>query len=74
MDTVIDYIRKFGKYLTIAACIAAVCYGIIFRRFFAPFEISLACWIGLLIWGGALGAAKLKKKYLESRSKSARTH
>jgi small-conductance mechanosensitive channel len=63
----VDYIRKVGKYLIFVSIAIAVLHGIIYQKIFAPFEVSIACWIGILLWGIGFGGGKLKK-YRAARS------
>jgi uncharacterized membrane protein (DUF373 family) len=62
-----DTVRQIGKYVVITTCIIAVAHGIIYRQYFAPFEISLACWGGLLLWVVGFAGVKIQK-YMASRS------
>ena len=51
-----EHLRQVGKILTISICIVAIFYGIMHKRYFAPFELSVACWIALTAWiVGAVG-------------------
>lgn len=68
---VLDYIRQGGKYLAMAMCAVAVVYGIANRQFWAPFYVSLACWVGLVSWGIGFGSLKLMD-YLNRRSSKKR--
>ena len=62
-----DYVRQIGKYVTITSCIIAVGCGIVNWKYFAPFEISVICWVGLILW--ITGAAGIRiQKYLAQRS------
>ncbi|MDQ7785350.1 MAG: hypothetical protein RDU20_20875 [Desulfomonilaceae bacterium] len=62
IDKVLDLIRLLGKYLTICTVIAAVLHGILFRQFWAPFYLSIACWIGILIWLAGAGGMWLRQR------------
>ena len=62
-----EHLRLFGKYLTIAACAAAVVHGIIYQKLLAPLPLSILCWIGVLVWAGSFLTIKLRK-YLANRS------
>jgi len=51
-----EHLRQVGKILTISICIVAIFYGIMHKRYFAPFELSVACWVALIVWiVGAVG-------------------
>lgn len=64
-----ETMRQIGKYVTIAACITAVAWGVIHWRYFAPIELSVACWVGLIIWiSGAVGVRV--QRYRESQRSS----
>ena len=64
-----EKVRQIGKYITIAACITAVVVGVIRWKYFAPIELSIACWIGLMIWiFGAVGVRI--QRYRESQRSS----
>ncbi len=65
---VLDYAGQAGKYLAMAMCLIAVVYGIANRQFWAPFYVSAACWIGLLMWG--IGAGGLKLMDYQNRKSS----
>lgn len=62
-----DYVRKVGKYLVLVSIIIAVLHGLVYQKIFAPFEVSIACWIGVILWIIGFGGAKLQK-YLASRA------
>ncbi len=62
IDKVLNFIRLLGKYLAICTVIAAVLHGIIFRQFWAPFHLSIACWIGVLTWVVGAGGLWLRQR------------
>jgi hypothetical protein len=68
-DKVLNLIRLLGKYLTICSVIAAVLHGIIFRQFWAPYQISIACWIGILVWLTGAGGLWLRQRASSRSSK-----
>jgi uncharacterized membrane protein (DUF373 family) len=61
-----DRIREIGKYIVIVTCIIAVAHGLIYRTFFAPLEISIACVAGIILWVVGYLGVKIPK-YLKSR-------
>lgn len=61
MRKFLELLCQVGKYTAIAACITATVLIPIRRELFPPFEVSLVCVIGLVIWGfGLIGLLMLK--------------
>lgn len=69
IDKLLNVIRVVGKYLTICTVIVAVVHGIVFRQFWAPFQVSVLCWIGIFIWLIGAGGLWLRKRQSSRSSK-----
>ncbi len=65
-EKILNFIRQLGFYACLCAVVIAVLNGIINRQFWAPFYVSIACWIGLIVWMTGFLGLKIKKK-LSSR-------
>ena len=66
-----DTVRRIGKYIAIVSCIIAIAHGIIYRKYFAPFEVSVACWIGVFIWIIGYIGVKIQKRRASGSPKKA---
>jgi hypothetical protein len=63
-----EHLRQVGKYIALGSCAVAIVYGVVNWRYFAPFEISVICWVGLILW--LIGAAGVRiQRHLAQRSR-----
>lgn len=68
VERILDAIRQIGKYTCIIAVVIAVANGLIKQQFWAPLYVSVACWIGLILWIVAAGSLWLMKKKTATRA------
>lgn len=71
VDKILNLIRLFGKYLAVCAVIVAVLNGIVNQQFWAPFYVSVICWLGVLIWVTGAGGLWLRQRASSRSSKKA---
>jgi hypothetical protein len=61
-EKVLEFTRQLGKYTCICTVVIAVLNGLIHQQFWAPFYVSIACWIGLIVWVISLLGLKINRK------------
>lgn len=71
IDKILDAIRQLGKYICICTVIIAVGHGLIYRQFWAPFYVSVVCWIGILIWVTGASGMWIRKRAASRTSNKA---
>jgi hypothetical protein len=71
IDKILNLIRLLGKYIAICSVIVAILHGVVYQQFWAPFYVSIACWLGIIIWLIGAGGLWLRKRTSSRSSKKA---
>lgn len=69
---VLEFTRQLGKYTCICTVVIAVLNGLVHQQFWAPFYVSIACWIGLIVWVTSLLGLKINRKLSSGLPNSSR--